>query len=227
MKNTFLIVCLLIAATSCKNDSKPDAPTKVEEISTPQQLAQTAGINNWNDVEEIKFTFNVDKNGTTVMSRKWKWNPNTDAVQLIAREDTVNYNRKAALDSIQISTDRGFINDVYWLQPEYKLIWDQGTSITEEKSQIAPISKETLDKVTILYTGDGGYTPGDAYDLYYDKDHKVREWAYRRQNDTAIGMATTFEDFKTLKGLTFATTHKTADGSTNINFTDIEITKKK
>jgi hypothetical protein len=220
MKNILFSLVLLVLVSSCKN-------TKETEVSTTQQLAQTAGLNNWNDVEEIKFTFNVDKNGTTVMSRKWKWNPNTDAVQLIAREDTVNYNRKAALDSIQISTDRGFINDVYWLLPEYKLIWDQGTSITEEKSQIAPISKETLDKVTILYTGDGGYTPGDAYDIYYDNKHKIKEWAYRRQNDTAIGMATTFEDFKTVKGLTFATTHKTADGSTNINFTDIEITKKK
>lgn len=227
MKNTFLILCLFIVATSCKNESKPEVPTKVEEISTAQKLAQKAGIESWNEVEEIKFTFNVDKNGTTVMRHHWTWNPNTEDVQLIALNDTINYNRNSSLNDIQLRTDRGFINDVYWLLPEYKLIWDEGTSITEEKSQVAPISKETLDKVTILYTGDGGYTPGDAYDIYYDKEHKVKEWAYRSKNDTAIGMATTFEDFKTIKGLTFATTHKTADGSTNINFTDIKITKKK
>lgn len=227
MKNTLLILTLLLLVTGCKNAKETEITAEVEEISTAQHLAQTAGINNWNEVEEIKFTFNVDKNGTTVMSHHWTWNPNTEDVQLIALNDTINYNRNSPLNDIQLRTDRGFINDVYWLLPEYKLIWDQGTSITEEKSQIAPISKETLDKITILYTGDGGYTPGDAYDIYYDKEHKVREWAYRSKNDTAIGMATTFEDFKTFNGLTFATTHQTADGSTNINFTDIEITKKK
>lgn len=227
MKKAVIAFICLVFIASCKNDQKPLETVQVKELTTAQKIATEAGIDNWSDIEEIKFSFNVDKNGSTVMTRHWSWNPNTNAVQLIAREDTVNYNRKATLDSIQLSTDRGFINDIYWLLPEYKLIWDQGTSITEEKSQVAPISKNTLDKVTILYTGDGGYTPGDAYDMYYDKDYKVREWAYRRQNDTTIGMATTFEDFKTIKGLTFATTHKTADGSTNINFTDIEITKKK
>ncbi len=227
MKNTFLTIVLLVTLISCKNDTNTTVSNEREEISTALQLAQKAGVNDWNNVKEIKFTFNVDKNDKTVMSRKWKWNPNTNDVQLIARNDTVNYNRKAKLDSLQLSTDRGFINDVYWLMPEYKLIWDKGTSFKEAKSQIAPISKDTLDKITILYTGDGGYTPGDAYDIYYDSDHKIKEWAYRRKNDTAIGMATTFENYKTINGLTFATSHRTTDGSTNINFTDIEITKKK
>ena len=40
-------------------------------------------------------------------------------------------------------------------------------------------------------------------------------------------MATTFEAFKTVEGISIATDHRTPDRFTRINFTDIEIIKKK
>ncbi|WP_405370671.1 selenophosphate synthetase [Nonlabens sp. Asnod2-A12] len=233
MKKAFLLLSIIALITSCKNDSKSqnsldnEIEKETAAITIAQHLAENAGISNWNNVEEIKFSFNVGKDGRTVLTRNWKWNPNTDNVQLIALGDTINYNRNSKLDSIQASTDRGFINDVYWLIPEFKLVWDEGTEITEKKSQIAPISKEKLDMITILYNNEGGYTPGDAYDIYYDKDHKFKEWAYRSKNDSMITMATTFKEYKTIEGITIATDHLTPDGFTRINFTDIEIIKKK
>ena len=203
MKNTFLILCAIALISSCKNETSKDG---VEETTTPeittlttaQRLANTAGLENWNEVEEIKFSFNVGKTGKTVLTRNWTWNPKTDQVQLIALSDTISYQRNTKLDSLQISTDRAFINDVYWLIPEFKLVWDQGTTITETKSQVAPISKDTLNMVTITYNDEGGYTPGDAYDIYYDANHKFKEWAYRRGNDGTPSMITTFEKFKTI-----------------------------
>lgn len=227
MKKT--IYLLLISATiiSCKNEPNTDEITEKKETTTAQQLAKNSGIDHWNDVEKIRFTFNVGKSGKTVMSRAWSWNPTTQEVQLIAKEDTVQYRRDMQLDSIQTSTDRAFINDVYWLLPQFKLVWDKGTVITEQKSQIAPISKDTLDQITILYKGDGGYTPGDAYDIYYDKDYNFKEWAYRKSNEAAITMATTFEDFESYNDITIAKNHRTSDGGTSINFSDIEVIKKK
>ena len=233
MKKAFLLLSIIALISSCKNDSTSqnssgnEAEKEIVELTTAQHLAENAGLSNWNDVEEIKFSFNVGKDGRTVLTRKWKWNPNTNNVQLIALGDTINYNRKSKLDSIQASADRGFINDVYWLIPEFKLVWDEGTKITEEKSQVAPISKEMLNMITILYNNEGGYTPGDAYDIYYDKNHKFKEWAYRSKNDSIITMATTFEAFKTVEGISIATDHRTPDRFTRINFTDIEIIKKK
>jgi hypothetical protein len=227
MKKAFLILSLITFITSCKNENTPQETIEIEGHSTAKQLANNAGLKSWNDVEEIKFTFNVGKMGRTVMNRKWKWNIITQDVQLIAIGDTINYNRNSKLDSIQISADRAFINDTYWLMPEFKLVWDKGMTLTEKKSQITPISRDTLDMITILYTGDSGYTPGDAYDIYYDTDHKFKEWAYRSKNDTAVTLATTFEEYKTVNGLTFATDHRSPDRMTRINFTDIEITKKK
>ena len=227
MKKAFLILIIMTLITSCKNESSTGNSSELEELSTAQQLAATAGIENWNSLQEIKFTFNVGRMGKTVMSRKWRWNLVTQDVQLIAKGDTVNYNRNSKLDRNQIRADRAFINDTYWLLPEFKLVWDKGTSFTEKKSQIAPISKDTLDMIKVLYNGNGGYTPGDAYDIYYGTDHKFKEWAYRSKNDTAVTLATTFEEFKSVSGLRFATDHRSPDRMTRINFTDIEITKKK
>jgi hypothetical protein len=233
MKNTFLVLCAIAMISSCKNetststDSETAASEKTTELSTSQRLAKIAGLESWNEVEEIKFSFNVGKTGKTVLTRNWTWNPNTNDVQLIALGDTISYNRDSKLDSLQISSDRAFINDVYWLIPEFKLVWDQGTTITEKKSQTAPISKDTMDMISILYNNKAGYTPGDAYDIYYNDDHKFKEWVYRRGNDSTPSMITTFEKFKTIEGLTFATDHRSSDGTTSINFTGIAITKTK
>jgi hypothetical protein len=227
MKKAVIAFICLVFIASCKNDKKPVETVDVKELTTAQKIAVQAGIDNWSDIEEIKFTFNVGRIGRNVVERKWTWNPNTDDVQIIALGDTIAYNRNNKLDSIQTSVDRGFVNDTYWLMPEFKLIWDEGTKITEATDQISPIKKDTLDRITILYTGNGGYTPGDAYDLYYDSEFKIKEWAYRSKNDTAVTLATTFEEHKTFKDFTFATDHRSPDRMTRINFTDIEITKKK
>jgi hypothetical protein len=227
MKNTFLIFCVIAMISSCKKETPTGTAKETITLSTAQRLANTAGLKSWNEVEEIKFSFNVGKTGKTVLTRNWTWNPKTNYVQLIALEDTISYKRDSKLNSLQMSSDRAFINDVYWLIPEFKLVWDQGTTITEKKSQLAPIYKDTLDMISILYNKEGGYTPGDAYDIYYDANHKFKEWAYRRGNDSTPSMITTFENFKTIAGFTFATNHRSPDGATSINFTDIEITKTK
>ncbi len=133
MKKAFLILIIMTLITSCKNESSTGNSSELEELSTAQQLAATAGIENWNSLQEIKFTFNVGRMGKTVMSRKWRWNLVTQDVQLIAIGDTINYNRNSKLDSIQISADRAFINDTYWLMPEFKLVWDKGMTLTEKK----------------------------------------------------------------------------------------------
>ena len=79
--------------------------------------------------------------------------------------------------------------------------------------------------ITILYDNKVGYTPGDAYDLYYDQNNTVREWTYRKENDSLPTMQTTFEDYQSYKGLNIATNHITLDGNTNIYFSDIKVIK--
>ncbi|MBF4983050.1 selenophosphate synthetase [Nonlabens mediterrranea] len=222
MKKTIAFILLTIAIYSCKNTEKKE---EKKALTNTEQVAQAAGFENWDAIKEVKFTFSVGKMGRNLYNRNWTWNRQTGDVTLIAAPDTVYYNRRQPMDSIQTSADRAFVNDIYWLLPEFKFITDSGTKIIEKSNAVAPISKDTLDMFTIVYSNDGGYTPGDAYDVYYDKKHNLREWVYRQQNDTTIGMMTTFEKFDIINGIKVATDHRTPDRMTRIHLTNIEFNK--
>lgn len=215
-----MTVSLLIF--SCKNETgKVENPevsqtSDMEEDTTlTQKVADRAGLSAWSDVETVKFTFNVSKNGDTLSSRKWTWNPKTNAVELVSKGETVNYSRKKNIDSLYIGTDRTFINDVYWLLPAFKLVWDQGTQISYPNDNL----------IKLEYTGDGGYTPGDRYDLTIDENNDISEWSYFRAGADLTDMTTSFENYENYNGIRIARDHKTPDGSLNIFFTDIQIIK--
>jgi hypothetical protein len=220
MKNLaylFTIVLLI----SCKSDpkepvDKPDTNIEQElELSLAQEVAQQAGIDNWNEVQSLEFSFNVSKNGMTQPPRVWKWNPKTDDVVLESKGEIISYNRNKALDSLAASADRAFINDVYWLLPAYKLVWDKGTQITYPSENL----------IQLEYTGDGGYTPGDRYDLQLNEDQDIISWSYYPQGSEQPALNTSFENYKDYNGLRIAQDHKATDSDLNIFFTNIKVTK--
>ena len=95
------------------------------------------------------------------------------------------------MDSIAMKTDASFINDKYWLLAPFNFVWDDGVTFSEKKHVIAPISKDTLDQLTLVYSDEGGYTPGDAYDFYFGKDYIIKEWAFRKGNNSIPSLIST------------------------------------
>ena len=229
MNKTLLFLLCATVLWSCNNTTKtsdteasPDTETIV--ATTPaEKIANANGIEHWNDVSEINFTFNVDR-GENHFERSWSWNPKTDAVTMTSANDTVAYNRKQ-MDSITKKTDGAFVNDSYWLLAPYKLVWDEGTTLSEVSKEIAPISNDSLHKLTITYGNEGGYTPGDAYDFFYDDAFMVREWVFRKGNNPEPSMVTTFEDYQDYNGLKLATMHKDSIGAFKLYFTNISVKK--
>ena len=128
------------------------------------------------------------------------------------------------MDSTHIAADRAFINDKFWLLAPFQLVWDTSATISETKMAEAPISKTELNLITLTYPNEGGYTPGDAYDIYYGNDYLIKEWVFRKGNSVEPSLTTTFENFKDYNGIKIATDHKMADGNWNLNFTDVNIT---
>ncbi|MAZ28801.1 MAG: hypothetical protein CL868_17205 [Cytophagaceae bacterium] len=225
MKNLIPAFILSILLTAC-NDKPKDQTVNMASLSPEEQvaykIAKASGIDNWGDVEELDFTFNVDR-GENHMARAWAWKTKTGDIVMKNPQDTVEYNR-SQMDSLATTTDKGFINDSFWLLAPYHLIWDKGsTSLTVQDTATAPMSKETLSKITMVYGDQGGYTPGDAYDFYYDKDFIVKEWVYRRGNADAWSMVTSWEDYKDFSGLKIAETHNTEGNQVKLYFTDIAV----
>jgi hypothetical protein len=122
-----------------------------------------------------------------------------------------------------MGADQSFINDKFWLLVPFQLVWDSGTTISKPIKDAAPISKTEMNKITLTYVSEGGYTPGDAYDLYYGDDFIINEWVFRKGNSEEPTMTTTFENYEVFKGVKIAKTHKTAEGNFHLYFSNISI----
>ncbi|MEO9076444.1 MAG: hypothetical protein ABI263_04005 [Gelidibacter sp.] len=219
MKKSLISLSLITLFFSCKQ--KEEAKTIEKEWSTAENIANAHGFENWKNVSELQFTFNVDRD-TTHFERSWTWNPRTEDVIMISGKDTLVYNHKE-VDSTSMNADKAFINDKYWLLAPFQLVWDTSATISDTSVAEAPISKTQLNKITITYPNQGGYTPGDAYDLYFDDDFIVKEWNYRKGNSKEPTMSTTWEDYEDFKGLRIAKTHKRADSDWKLHFTNIKV----
>lgn len=215
MKTIILLATIILATTS-------SFMMATQEDAIFQKIANANGFQEWKNVEEIKFTFNVDRD-TTHFQREWTWKPKTNDIIASSAKENISYNW-SDMDSITHKTNAGFINDKFWLLAPYQLIWD-ADNLTHKLHQeaVAPISKSTMQKLTIVYGNEGGYTPGDAYDIYFKDDFIIQEWVFRKANQLEPSMITSFEDYKMINGLNIATMHKMAEGNFKLYFTGVEV----
>ncbi|OUS03397.1 hypothetical protein A9Q86_00340 [Flavobacteriales bacterium 33_180_T64] len=222
------ILCLFTTLASCKIETK-EQNTQTEtfskakkELTVAEKIAQAHGIGNWKNVNKIDFTFNVDRNDSH-FERSWSWQPKNNQVIASTESDSIVVFNRSKIDSTTIELDRGFINDKYWLLAPFQLVWDENTTISNPIKEIAPITKTELNKITLTYGNKGGYTPGDAYDIYFDKDYIIREWVFREGNVETPSMITTFENYDDFNGIKIAKDHKMSDGHFNLYFSSIRV----
>lgn len=213
MKKLVYIIFTGLIFICCKQ--KPKALETKIELSTAQKIANAHGFENWKNVSEISFTF--------FEKRHWTWKPKTQDIRLITDKDTISYNRKS-MDSLSLKTDRAFINDKFWLLIPFQLVWDSGTTISQAIKKTAPISNIEMNMITLLYSSEGGYTPGDAYDIYFDENYIIKEWAFRKGNKPEAGLKNTFENYQNYNGFKIASDHKKAKGDWNLKLTNISVT---
>lgn len=235
----FLVITLVLAA--CKTDFKtenkyeedieirdPNPITKRTEDkipTTPESIAYANGLKNWGNIKEIRYTFNMDRDSTH-HKRSWIWKPKSNIVTLTTDKDTITYHR-SKMDSISKKADQKFINDKYWLLVPFNLVWDINSFTSEHQIKaIAPISKTEMQKLTIVYKNEGGYTPGDAYDFYFKGDFIIREWVFRKENQSEPSLITSWEDYEDFDGIKIAKTHKRNEGDWLLYFTDIKVVTK-
>lgn len=223
MQKILFIISITTLLASCKN-SETEISTNKIELDTPDMIAYAHGLEEWEKVSQIKFTFNVDR-GENHFERSWIWKPKTKDITRILGEDTLKYNQNR-MDSIAIQADKNFINDKYWLLAPFNLVWDEGTTFSVKDSVTAPISKKPMQQLTVVYGDEGGYTPGDAYDFYFENDFIIKEWIFRKGNEPTPGITTTWENYENHQGLKIATMRQTSDGVFKTYFTNIEVEKE-
>jgi len=197
--------------------------------SPREQLADAYGLKNFEQVEELRYTFNVQL-PDRVISRVWSWEPKKDRVTFRGTAEqggTVEYERSIlagpASEPVR-KVDPWFVNDNYWLIFPLRLAWDQSATVAADASPAPlPIGAGQARRLVVRYPSNEGYTPGDVYELFVDKSNRIVQWIYRKGGDRTPTRVTTWEDYRKAGPLTLSLDHKSADGKFRVWFTDVAV----
>jgi hypothetical protein len=219
----FSILLLVFSSSSCSQKGN----------SVAEPIAKTYGLDSFGQIDAIRYTFNLEFPGVN-LSRSWIWEPKTGQVSYQGKDKEgkpvkVIYQRSqlsSQSDAIKNEIDPGFVNDQYWLVFPFHAYWDTGANVQDKGTQQLPLGNGSAQLVSVKYPSDIGYTPGDTWDLYLDKDNRVEQFVYRRGGPKKPSVVkATWEGYKKAGPLLISTDHRgTADGGPlHLFFSDVAV----
>ena len=196
---------------------------QVDGNALAQKVANAYGLKKFKKAKSMTFTFNAKRDTFPTSSRSWNWNIEQNIVTLTSPKQTVTYRRDTIQSAAMKSVDGKFINDQYWLIFPFHVVMDKGCTLTQKDNVSSPIGKLNSTMLTVQYNNVDGYTPGDAYDLYIDKNYMVTEWVYRSKGVAKPSLNTKWENTVKNEGVKTATNFPSEDGKFKIFFTDVSV----
>ena len=198
-----------------------------------EQMAKTYGLDAFGQIEGIRFTFDAELPGLN-LSRSWEWNPKTDTVSYQGKDKTgkpvtATYQRSqlgSQSEAIKTQIDPAFINDQYWLLLPFHLIWDGSATVTDQGTHKLPLASGSAEQVVMKYPSQGGYAPGDTWELYVGADKRVEQMVYRRGGSGKPGIVIAKWDGHKKAGPLLISTdhHGTADGKPlRLSISDVSV----
>lgn len=187
------------------------------------QVAKTYGIDSWDKVEAVRYTWSIDIPGLFKATHKWEWEPKNGKISFEST-DKAGKPVKVSYDSSQLASqsdqvknevEPAFVNDNYWLIFPFHAYWDKSAAVTAESMRKLPIGSGSATLVSVKYPAEaGGYTPGDTWDLYVGKDNRVVQFVYHRGGPKKPSLViATWTGYKKAGPLLVSTEHRgTADG---------------
>jgi hypothetical protein len=187
-----------------------------------EKVAKTYGLDSWDQIEAIRYTWTGEIPGVFKLSRTWEWEPKTTQVSYEGKDKDgksvkVTYKRSelsSQPDTVKNEVDPGFINDNYWVLFPLHAYWDKSATVIDQGMFNLPLGGGTAELVPVKYPADSGYTPGDTWDLYVGKDSRVVYFDYHRGGAKPPSrVLATWAGYKKAGPLLFATEHHgSADG---------------
>jgi len=198
-----------------------------------ESMAKTYGLDSFGQIEGIRYTFNAERPGGG-LSRTWEWNPKTDTVSYAGKDKQgkpvkITYQRSqlgSQSDAVKNQIDPAFINDQYWLLLPFHVVWDGGATVTDQGMHKLPLGNGSAERIVMKYPSQGGYAPGDTWELYVGADKRVEEMVYRRGGTAKPKLVmATWTGYKQAGPLLVSTEHRgTADGTpVRIFFSNVSV----
>jgi len=202
---------LILAAASSAQTVPPIA----------EQIAKTYGLDSFGQIDAIRYTFNAQFPGVN-LSRSWVWQPKADQVSYegkdkdgkVVKATYVRSQLNSQPANVQDDIDPGFVNDNYWLLFPFHAYWDSSATVTDRGMHKLPLGNGSAELVAVKYPLEGGYTPGDTWELYVGKDKRVEQFVYHRGGPKKPSVViATWAGYKKAGALLISTEHRgTADG---------------
>jgi len=174
----FLVFGVLVLAATSWAQTRP---------LIAEQIAKTYGLDSFGQIEAIRYTFNAQFPGVNV-SRSWVWQPKTGQVSSEGKDKDGKPVKVAYVQSqlngesaiVKDEIDPAFVNDQYNLLFPLHVYWDGSADVQDMGVQKLPLGKGSAKLVAVKYHKEGGYTPGDTWELYVGSDNRVEEFVYHR-----------------------------------------------
>jgi hypothetical protein len=188
-----------------------------------EKVAKAYGLDSWDQVQAIRYTWNVDIPGLFKAAHVWEWEPKTGKVTYEGTDKDgkpvkVTYDSShlsSQSDQVKNEVEPAFVNDNYWLLFPFHAYWDSSATVTDEGMKKLPIGAGSARLVSVKYPAEaGGYTPGDTWDLYVGKENRVQAMVYHRGGPKKPTLVTaTWTGYKKAGPLLVSTEHRgNADG---------------
>lgn len=186
-------------------------------------LVATEGWDRLDEIGRLSFTFAVEKGGAEVARRSWTWEPATGRATRSQGGASLSFVFGKPTNEAETKADAELVNDLFWLAPPLQLRWAEPPALVVTDGGAVEGPNGAVRSVTMAYAGEaGGYTPGDAYDLFLDPNGRLVAWTYRKGGGEPT-LTTTFERYVEAGPLQVATDHRAADGSLRVQTTDVRV----
>ena len=217
-KKFLLIALILVATAGCSGVNN-----QADKADIRQKVAQAYGIQNFGQIEQIRYTFNVqlgDKN----VSRSWIWQPKIDEVTFKAggNAQPITYSRKKISANLK-KIDGWFINDNYWFLFPIHMAWDTQAKVEDVGRKDLPMGGGKARCLVVSYPPEVGYTPGDIYELFLNDRFQITQWIYRKGGSTVPTRVATWEDYHRVGPLMLALNHQGADKNFRVWFSEVAV----
>ena len=217
-----LVLAVLVLAATSRAQQRPP-------IS--EQIARTYGLDSFNQIEAIRYTFNGQ--GPLELSRTWVWEPKTGQVSYEGKDKVgkpvkLTYPRSQLSSKAAIVKDEiepAFINDQYNLVFPFHLVWDTDAKVEDTGMHKLPLGKGSARRVVVTYPSAGGYTPGDIWELFLGADNRIQEFIYRRGGSATPSSVAAWKDYKMAGPLLISLDHVgTYHGKPlRVSFSDVSV----
>src|ERR1700723_4164921 len=104
------------------------------------QVAKTYGVDSWDQVEAIRYTWNGEITGLFKAAHKWEWEPKRGKVSFegVGKDGkpvSVTYDSSqlgTQSDQVKNEIEPSFVNDNYWVFFPFHAYWDKSASAIDQ-----------------------------------------------------------------------------------------------